>query len=76
MGEGGNDHMLDAFLYEWNGLDIAGYNITVNKTYVGSDIVSISKDPSWQPGQQADYVCLTKENRVMNDPNRESCPIF
>ena len=76
MGKGGYDNMLDTFLYEGNSLNIAGYNITVNKAYVGSDIVSISKDANWQPGQQAGYVCLTKENRVMNDPNRENCPIF
>jgi hypothetical protein len=76
MGEGGFDTMLDTFLYEGNSLNMAGYNITVNKAYVGSDIVSISKDPDWTRGQEANYVCLTKKNRVMNDPNRENCAIL
>jgi hypothetical protein len=76
MGEGGFDTMLDTFLYEGNSLNMAGYNITVNQAYVGSDIVSISKDPDWTRGQEANYVCLTKKNRVMNDPNRENCAIL
>jgi hypothetical protein len=76
MGKGGNNAtMLDAIFFEGNTIEIAGYKITVNKALASSDIVSISKIPDWVPGQEAKYVCLTMENRIMNDANRKPCTI-
>jgi ELWxxDGT repeat protein len=65
----------DAIFFEGNTIEIAGYKITVNKALRGSDIVSISKILDWIPGQEAKYVCLTMENRIMNDANRKQCTI-
>lgn len=71
---GAGTSMLDAFLYEGNKIEIAGYRIQVNKAYAGSDVVSISKISDWKSGS-ADYVCVTKDNRQLDDPSRLSCPI-
>jgi hypothetical protein len=73
--DGAGTEMLDAFLYEGNYIEIAGYRIEVNKAYQGSDIVSIRPDVTWSPGDTADYVCMTIDNRQLDDPSRVDCPI-
>ena len=75
MPGGNGTEMLDAFLYEGNSIEIAGYKIEVNKAYKGSDIVSISKVPNWVSGSEPKYVCVTRENRQLDDPDRVSCPL-
>ena len=73
---GGNGtEFLDAFLYEGNKLEVAGYKIEVNKAFIGSDVVSISRVPGWQPGMAGNYLCVTKENRQLDDPDRVDCPL-
>ncbi|MFM1779350.1 MAG: hypothetical protein RIS51_495 [Actinomycetota bacterium] len=72
---GANTTMLDAFLYEGNRIEIAGYLIEVNKSKLQSDIVSISKIPGWQPGTATDYVCISRDNRQLDEEGRVDCPI-
>jgi hypothetical protein len=75
MYKGAGANMLDAVLYEGNSIEIAGYRIEVNRAYVGSDVISISKVPNWNPGSPPEYVCLTKENRQLDKTDRSLCPI-
>ena len=75
MLDGAGTEMLDAFLYEGNFIEIAGYRIEVNKAYKGSDIVSIRPDATWSPGDKGDYVCITVDNRQLDDPSRVACPV-
>ena len=75
MPGGNGTEMLDAFLYEGNKIEIAGYKIEVNRAYKSSDIVSISKLPGWVSGSEPKYVCVTRENRQLDNRERVDCPL-
>ena len=72
---GNNTERLDAFLYEGNQIEIAGYKIEVNKAYEISDVVSISKVSNWVSGSEPNYVCVTRENRQLDNSDRSDCPL-